>query len=78
MPQLSAAEILQHPEYKNVVWKLPPTKKGKVEVAKGRGGPVNIAYEIHGHGDTKLVVRRPISQVFYSIAVSVPGSLVDG
>ena len=53
---LSAAELVEHPEFKHVTWALKPAKKGKVDVAKGRGGPLQIAYEIHGNGPTKLVV----------------------
>ena len=53
---LSAAEIIQHPEFEHVVWDLKPAKKGKTTVAHGRGGPIQIAYEIHGNGPTKLVV----------------------
>ena len=57
MPPLTAAEIVQHPEFEHVTWDLPPTKKGKVAVAKGRGGPLDIAYEVHGHGPIHLLVR---------------------
>ena len=64
MPRLTADQILAHPQYKNIIWDLPPTKKGKVEVAKSRGGPFKIAYEIHGHGDTKLLVSQ--GRVFLS------------
>ena len=56
---LSAAELVKHPEFKHVTWALKPAKKGKVDVAKGRGGPLQIAYEIHGNGPTKLVVGIP-------------------
>jgi hypothetical protein len=54
--QMSADEIVQHPEYPYVNWDLKAEKKGKVEVAKGRGGPFNVAYEIHGKGPKKLIV----------------------
>ena len=47
---------MKHPEFEHVTWALKPAKKGKVDVAKGRGGPIQIAYEIHGNGPTKLVV----------------------
>lgn len=62
-PPLSAAEIIDHPEFAHVIWPLKPAKKGKVAVAKGRGGPIQISYEIHGNGPTKLVVgcRIPIN-----------------
>ena len=53
---LTAAEIVQHPEYEHVTWDLTPSKKGKVAVANGRGGPVNIAYEVHGRGSIHIVV----------------------
>lgn len=56
MPQLTAAEILAHPEFGKVPWEGKPTKEGFVEVAKGRGGPISIAYEVHGTGPNKLVV----------------------
>ena len=56
MPQLKAAEILAHPEFGKVPWEGKATKEGFVKVAKGRGGPIPIAYEIHGTGPNKLVV----------------------
>lgn len=55
-PPLTAAEIVQHPEFKHAIWDLSPTKRGKVDVAKGRGGPFRLAYQIHGHGPVCLVV----------------------
>ena len=56
MPSLTADEIKRHPEYGTVVWDLEAAKKGTVSVAKGRGGPFDIAYEVHGTGPLKLVV----------------------
>lgn len=53
---MTAAELLEHPEYPHVTWPLKPEKEGKVLVADGRGGPFNIAYEVHGHGPIHLVV----------------------
>ena len=53
---LSAVELVEHPEFEHVIWDLNPAKKGKTAVAVGRGGPIQIAYEIHGIGPTKLVV----------------------
>jgi len=72
---MTAAELLEHPEYPYVTWDLKPQKKGKAAVAKGRGGPFNIAYEVHGHGPTKLVVGIPTRScieflVFYYINIS--------
>lgn len=55
MAPLTPDELLNHPEYPYIIWDLTPEKKGKVAVAKDRGGPVNIAYEVHGHGDRHLV-----------------------
>ena len=56
-----AADIEKHPEYESVVWDLKPAKSGKVAVAKDRWGPINIAYEVHGVGPTKLVVCNDFS-----------------
>ncbi len=54
---LTAAEIVQHPAFKqNVIWDLKPTKKAKCSVAKGRGGPFNLMYEIHGTGPIHMIV----------------------
>jgi hypothetical protein len=41
-----------------VTWKLKPSLKGKLEVAKGRGGPFKISWEVHGRGDRKIVVSH--------------------
>jgi hypothetical protein len=41
-----------------VIWTFKPTQSGKLPVAVGRGGPVKIDWEVHGHGDIKLVVRQ--------------------
>jgi hypothetical protein len=55
-PPLTVAEIVRHPEFKNAIWNLPATRHGRASVAQGRGGPLEIAYEIHGQGQVKLVV----------------------
>ena len=55
---LTAAEVVEHPAFNTVIWDLKPTEKGRCAVAHGRGGPVDIAYEIHGAGPVKLVVSR--------------------
>lgn len=54
-PCLSVAEVQAHPEYPHVHWKLEPTKREKIDVAVGRGGPFKLAYELHGHGPKKLI-----------------------
>jgi hypothetical protein len=53
---MTAEEVQAHPEFPHVIWDLKPTSKGKVRVAKGRGGPFDIAYEVHGHGPIHMVV----------------------
>jgi hypothetical protein len=55
------AEILAHPTYPDTIFKLTPTKRGKLAVAAKRGGPFNIDWEVHGTGDIKLVVRNTSS-----------------
>ena len=57
--QLSAEEVLQHPEYPHVNWDLKPDKRESISVAAGRGGPFKLAYELHGHGAKKIVVCLP-------------------
>ncbi|MCJ1477659.1 hypothetical protein MMC13_006332 [Lambiella insularis] len=52
---LKAEAILAHPRIQHAVWDLKPTSTGKVSVAEKRGGPFDIAYEVHGTGATKLV-----------------------
>jgi hypothetical protein len=61
----SIEETLNHPAYPTTLWALEPTSQGKLAVAEGRGGPVGIAWEIHGEGPVKLVVRfsRQISSI---------------
>lgn len=49
-------QVLAHPAYPDTIWNFKPTQSGKLPVAVGRGGPINIDYEVHGHGDIKLVV----------------------
>ncbi|KAF2680385.1 alpha/beta hydrolase-like protein [Lentithecium fluviatile CBS 122367] len=52
---MTAEQLRKHPEYNHTVWDLKPAQKGKLAVAHGRGGPLKIAYEVHGHGNTHLV-----------------------
>ncbi|KAF2275810.1 alpha/beta-hydrolase [Westerdykella ornata] len=54
-PPMTPDELVNHPEYDHLIWDLKPTKKGRLPVAKDRGGPFNIAYEMHGHGPRHLV-----------------------
>lgn len=55
--QLTAEEVLGHPEYPHVNWDLKPEKRETINVAAGRGGPFKLAYELHGRGPRKIVVR---------------------
>lgn len=56
---LTAVEIVKHPAYQGVRWDLKPTEKGRCSVAKGRGGPFDLAYEIHGDGPVHIIVKHP-------------------
>jgi hypothetical protein len=60
MPNLTAREIISHPEFAYVNWNLAPTRKERLAVGRGRGGPFRVAYEIHGHGPIHTVVRFPL------------------
>ena len=78
MAPMTAEELPKHPEYNHTIWDLKPTTKASLPVAAGRGGPLNIAYEIHGHGNIHLVVRFlqfyfffPLS-LFYSTLLHAP------
>lgn len=52
---LTAAEIQAHPEYPHTHWDLKPTSEGKIDVAEGRGGPLKLAYQVHGYGSSKII-----------------------
>ncbi|CAI4219284.1 unnamed protein product [Parascedosporium putredinis] len=52
LPQV--AETLKHPAFAGTIWKLEPHSKGRCPVAKGRGGPLQIAYELHGDGPIRV------------------------
>jgi hypothetical protein len=55
---MTVDELHQHPEYDHTIWSLKPEIKEKVAVAQDRGGPIDIAYEVHGHGPRHMVVSR--------------------
>ena len=65
-------ELLKHPEYHHTIWDLKPDAKGKVSVARTRGGPISIAYEIHGHGPRHMVVsaHTPFSSVIAKFSLA--------
>ncbi|PNS20052.1 Protein STB3 [Sphaceloma murrayae] len=52
---LTAAELKAHPEYPHITWDLKPAKSGISSVAEGRGGPIDIAWEVHGSGPRHLL-----------------------
>ncbi|KAF4592062.1 glycylpeptide N-tetradecanoyltransferase [Ophiocordyceps camponoti-floridani] len=49
-------ETLKHAAFLGVVWDLEPHSSGKATVASSRGGPLKLAWEIHGSGPIKVVV----------------------
>ncbi|KAK5992497.1 Ribophorin II [Cladobotryum mycophilum] len=49
-------ETLSHPAYESALWDLQPDQKGLLAVANGRGGPLNIEWEIHGTGPIKVAL----------------------
>lgn len=52
---LTAVEVQAHPEFPHVHWKLKAEREGRVGVAAGRGGPFELAYELHGHGPSRII-----------------------
>lgn len=53
---LTAKEIIAHPEFPYVTWLLTPNRRERFAVARWRGGPFRISFEIHGKGPIKMVV----------------------
>ncbi|KAH7156541.1 Alpha/Beta hydrolase protein [Dactylonectria macrodidyma] len=62
----SAEETLSHPSYPGAIWGLEPHKEGKTAAGKGRGGPINIAWEIHGSGPIKMAFIMGLAGVMTS------------
>ena len=75
MAPLTADELQKHPEYDHTIWNLNPDHQGTACVAKDRGGPIDIAYEIHGHGPRRLVVSATLSYTPLPLHLRVPCSL---
>lgn len=42
----TVAEVLKHPAFPTAIWNLEPDSEGLAPVAEGRGGPINISWEI--------------------------------
>ncbi|KAL7939715.1 Alpha/Beta hydrolase protein [Trichoderma chlorosporum] len=59
----SAEETFNHPAFSSVIWDLEPHRNDVLEVAKSRGGPVKIAWEIHGDGPIKIVLIMGLAGV---------------
>lgn len=74
----SIEEVSKSPAFPTAIWKLEPHQSGFLPVAAGRGGPLNISWEVHGDGPMKLIVSNPgylpcIKHVFrYLYTKSVP------
>lgn len=52
----SVEEISKSPAFPTAIWELEPHQKGLLPVAVGRGGPLNISWEIHGDGPIKFLL----------------------
>ncbi|KAJ4165165.1 hypothetical protein LMH87_006811 [Akanthomyces muscarius] len=52
----SLDETLNHPAWPGAKWDLIPDSQGKASVAKERSGPIDISWQIHGHGPIKIVL----------------------
>ena len=56
----SLDEVAQLPAFATTYWELEPHQKGVLPVATGRGGPLNISWEVHGDGPRKLIVSKQL------------------
>ncbi|EGX89397.1 glycylpeptide N-tetradecanoyltransferase [Cordyceps militaris CM01] len=52
----SLDETLNHPGFPGAKWDLIPDSQGKASVAKDRSGPIDISWQMHGHGPIKIVL----------------------
>ncbi|KAI1771254.1 alpha/beta-hydrolase [Hypoxylon cercidicola] len=52
----SVKEIAKSPAFPTATWQLEPHQSGLLPVAAGRGGPLNISWEVHGNGPVKLIL----------------------
>ncbi|KAI1404391.1 alpha/beta-hydrolase [Hypoxylon fuscum] len=51
----SIEDVAESPAFPTAIWQLEPHQSGLLPVAAGRGGPLNISWEVHGDGPVKLV-----------------------
>lgn len=71
---LTIEEILAHPAFPTVLEFHTPDRQGNAPVAIDRaGGPMAIAYEVHGTGPVHLVVHPRNYCHFYVIAGMISG-----
>ncbi|KAI0536086.1 Alpha/Beta hydrolase protein [Xylaria digitata] len=52
----SVDEVVKTDAFPTAIWQLEPHREGMLPVAAGRGGPLNIHWEIHGDGPIRLVL----------------------
>ncbi|OTB02930.1 hypothetical protein M426DRAFT_322175 [Hypoxylon sp. CI-4A] len=52
----SAEDVVKNPAFPTAMWQLEPHQSGVLPVAAGRGGPFNVAWEVHGDGPIKLIL----------------------
>ncbi|KAI1371878.1 alpha/beta-hydrolase [Hypoxylon crocopeplum] len=51
----SVEDVVKSPAFPTAMWQLEPHKSGLLPVAAGRGGPLNVSWEVHGDGPLKLI-----------------------
>lgn len=61
----SVDEVVKSDAFPTAIWQLEPHREGTLPVASGRGGPINIHWEVHGEGPVKLVVRGYPKNLFF-------------
>ncbi|KAI1100835.1 alpha/beta-hydrolase [Jackrogersella minutella] len=52
----SVEDVAQSPAFPTAMWQLVPHQSGLLPVGAGRGGPVDISWEVHGDGPVKLIL----------------------
>ncbi|KAF2972851.1 hypothetical protein GQX73_g850 [Xylaria multiplex] len=52
----SVDEVVKTDAFPTAIWQLEPHREGMLPVAAGRGGPLNIHWEVHGDGPIKLIL----------------------
>ncbi|KAI2463488.1 alpha/beta-hydrolase [Annulohypoxylon bovei var. microspora] len=52
----SVEDVAKSPAFPTAMWQLEPHQAGLLPVAIGRGGPIDISWEVHGDGPVKLIL----------------------